>query len=177
MDARTLSTTERVDAGRALEEDGFVIFRDVVSKERLSELAQALFDEFDRATMSGELFEGGGFLSGHLNCFPGEAARFVWDDISRFGIVDLVGELRPDIVESVRATLNFNLPGSVAQHYHMDGLYLKDFLICNVAVVDTDRWSTAPSTCCPARTASSTSSGVRHGAQVQAHDARPAAPG
>ena len=46
--------------------------------------------------------------------------------------------MRPDIADSVRATLNFNLPGSVAQHYHMDGLYTKDFLICNIAVVDTD---------------------------------------
>ena len=34
--------------------------------------------------------------------------------------------------------MNFNLPGSVAQHYHMDGLYPEEFLICNIAVVDTD---------------------------------------
>ena len=46
--------------------------------------------------------------------------------------------MRPDIADSVRATMNFNLPGSVPQHYHMDGLYTKEFLICNIAVVDTD---------------------------------------
>jgi ectoine hydroxylase-related dioxygenase (phytanoyl-CoA dioxygenase family) len=34
--------------------------------------------------------------------------------------------------------MNYNLPGSVAQHYHIDGLYTDDFLICNIAVVDTD---------------------------------------
>ena len=34
--------------------------------------------------------------------------------------------------------MNFNLPGSVAQHYHTDGLYTEEFLICNIAVVDTD---------------------------------------
>ncbi len=34
--------------------------------------------------------------------------------------------------------MNLNLPGSVAQHYHADGLYAEEFLICNVAVVDTD---------------------------------------
>ena len=34
--------------------------------------------------------------------------------------------------------MNFNLPGSVPQHYHMDGLYIDDFLICNIAVIDTD---------------------------------------
>ena len=45
---------------------------------------------------------------------------------------------RPDIADAVRATLNLNLPGSVAQHYHIDDAYLKEFLICNVAVVDTD---------------------------------------
>lgn len=138
MGARDLSRTDLVDVERALEHDGFVVFRDVVSKEQLTAFAQTLFDEFDRATMAGELFEGGGFLSGHLNCYPGEAARFVWDDIVDDGIVDLVRSVRPDIVDSVRATLNFNLPGSVAQHYHSDGVYLKEFLICNVAVVDTD---------------------------------------
>ena len=62
----------------------------------------------------------------------------MWDDLVAAGIPDLVRAVRPDIADSVRATLNFNLPGSVAQHYHTDGLYTKEFLICNIAVVDTD---------------------------------------
>jgi ectoine hydroxylase-related dioxygenase (phytanoyl-CoA dioxygenase family) len=49
-----------------------------------------------------------------------------------------VRSYRPEIADAVRPTLNFNLPGSVAQHYHMDNAYLKEFLICNIAVVDTD---------------------------------------
>jgi hypothetical protein len=84
------------------------------------------------------MFEGGGGLSGHLNCFPGKESRVVYDELVAKGIVDLVRQLRPEQVDRVRATLNFNLPGSVAQHYHMDGLYLGEFLICNIAVVDTD---------------------------------------
>jgi Phytanoyl-CoA dioxygenase (PhyH) len=138
MGGSDLSTMDSAAVEEALDRDGFVVFRDVVSKAKLTALADALYAEFDRAMTAGELFEGGGFLSGHLNCYPGEASRFVWDDIAAFGIVDLVKRTRPDIADSVRATLNFNLPGSVAQHYHTDGLYLKDFLICNVAVVDTD---------------------------------------
>jgi hypothetical protein len=125
-------------AEMALAEDGFVVFRDVVSKTQLTELAEAINAEFERRVSAGQLFDGGGTLSGHLNCFPGERARFAWDDIERAGIVDLVRRVRPDIVGSVRATLNYNLPGSVAQHYHTDGLYLGEFLICNVAVVDTE---------------------------------------
>lgn len=132
-------TTPDVEAfRRGLDDDGFVVFRDVVSKERLSELNTDLQAAFERMRNSGELFAGGGSLSGHLNCFPGRRSSFVYKELEQFGIVDLVGAVRPDIVGSVRATLNFNLPGSVAQHYHTDGLYLKDFLICNVAVVDTD---------------------------------------
>ena len=46
---------------RALDEDGYVVIRDVVSKERLSELNRDLLDEFNRARGDGELFEGGGF--------------------------------------------------------------------------------------------------------------------
>ena len=53
-------------------------------------------------------------------------------------MVDAIHTLRPNSSNAVRATLNFNLPNSVAQHYHIDGLYTDDFLICNVAVVDTD---------------------------------------
>jgi ectoine hydroxylase-related dioxygenase (phytanoyl-CoA dioxygenase family) len=124
--------------GAALNRDGFVVFRDVVDRDRLNEFRRILVDEFDRALAAGELFEGGGFVSGHLNCVPGQESRFVYDAIRDYGIVDLVRAVRPDIVDSLRATLNFNLPGSVTQHYHMDGLYTKEFLICNVAVVDTD---------------------------------------
>ena len=126
------------DFGQRLDRDGFVVFRDVVSKHRLAELNRTIVEEFGRARAANELFNGGGSLSGHLNCYPGEAARFVYDELIEFGIVDLVRAVRPDIADSVRATMNFNLPGSTAQHYHMDGLYTKDFLICNVAVVDTD---------------------------------------
>jgi ectoine hydroxylase-related dioxygenase (phytanoyl-CoA dioxygenase family) len=121
-----------------LDDDGFVVIRDVVSKDRLASLNRSLQDEFERANVNGELFKGGGFVSGHLNCYPGEISRFVWDEIVAHGIVDNVRKIRSDLVDLVRATLNFNLPGSVAQHYHTDGLYVEDFLICNIAVVDTD---------------------------------------
>ena len=131
-------TTDVETFRRALDEDGYIVIRDVVDRERLSELNANLVSEYERFSVSTEMFEGGGTLSGHLNCFPGEQSRFVWDEISKAGIPDLVRAVRPDIADSVRATLNFNLPGSVAQHYHTDGLYTKEFLICNIAVVDTD---------------------------------------
>ena len=112
--------------------------RDVVSRDGLTALAESLTGEYERLMAENALFRGGGSLSGHLNCFPGEQARFVWDDLSARGIPDLVRAIRPDIADSLRATMNFNLPGSVAQHYHTDGLYTQEFIICNVAVVDTD---------------------------------------
>jgi hypothetical protein len=129
---------DETEFGQRLDDGGYVVFRDVVSKHRLEDLGRIVVEEFERALAANELFEGGGFRSGHLNCFPGEPARFVYDELVAAGIVDLVRAVRPDIADSVRATMNFNLPGSVAQHYHMDGLYTKEFLICNVAVVDTD---------------------------------------
>jgi hypothetical protein len=133
-----VSPSDVAECRRRLDEDGYVVFKDAVSPDRLADLGAALIDEYDRARQNGGLFSGGGSLSGHLNCFPGRQSTFVYDDLERAGIVSLVGTIRPDIVESVRATLNFNLPGSVAQHYHSDGLYTEEFLICNVAVVDTD---------------------------------------
>jgi glycosyltransferase involved in cell wall biosynthesis len=135
---RVLESRDVDEFRAALDNDGYVVIPGVVAKDRLTDLATDLTNEYERLKASNELFEGGGSLSGHLNCFPGEQSRFIWDDLAAAGIPDLVREVRPDIADSVRATLNFNLPGSVAQHYHMDGLYLGEFLICNVAVVDTD---------------------------------------
>ena len=121
-----------------LERDGYAIFRNVVDPERLDDFASYLDDEYERARASGELFEGGGTISGHLNCFPGERSRFIYDAVREYGILDVIEAQAPGRLEQLRVTTNYNLPGSVAQHYHSDGLYTEEFLICNVAAVDTD---------------------------------------
>ena len=95
--------------------------------------------EYDRA----EKFSGGGSYSGHLNCFPGETSRFFYDEIAESGLVDAIHAPQTAVSNAVRATLNFNLPNSVAQHYHIDGRYTDDFLIVNIAVVDTDLFNGA----------------------------------
>lgn len=132
-------TTEDVAAGlKALERDGYLVLESIVPADPLAEFAEHLAEEYDRANERGELFEGGGALSGHLNCFPGEQSRFIFDAIADAGVLDIVREFASEDVDRVRATTNYNLPGSVEQHYHSDGLYTEAFLICNVAVVDTD---------------------------------------
>ncbi len=118
--------------------DGYVVFRDVVSKQKLANLRVRLLDELESSQRTGNLFTGGGAISGHLNCFPGEEARFAHDALIEHGIVDVVRELSPQSFGPMRAGCNMNLPRSVAQHYHMDGIFREDFMIANVAVVDTD---------------------------------------
>lgn len=118
--------------------DGCIVFRGVVATEPLRALGDSLTATYEAMVAQNQLFEGGGTYSGHLNCFPGEASRFVWDQLEAAGITGLARALRPDLADDIRVTMNFNLPGSVAQHYHSDGLYLEEFLICNIAVVDTD---------------------------------------
>src|SRR4051812_46968209 len=121
----------------AFNKDGYVVLRNVVSKEKLSAFRKTLMEEFERSKSSGALFAGGGNISGHLNCFPGEPSRFAYDELEAYGVFDLVkrvygGKFAP------RLGLNLNLPKSVAQHYHMDGNFKEEFVIVNVAVVDTD---------------------------------------
>lgn len=130
---QALSTDQLAQARQTLDRDGYVVLPGVVSPDRLAELRTALFHAYEGS----DKFKGGGSLTGHLNCFPGASSRFVYDDLAAAGIVELVRDINPAWVDRVRATMNFNLPGSVAQHYHMDGLYLEDFLVCNIAVVDT----------------------------------------
>jgi ectoine hydroxylase-related dioxygenase (phytanoyl-CoA dioxygenase family) len=122
----------------AFAEDGYLIFRDVVSKEQLSALRARIAEEFERAKQSGRLFSGGGMISGHLNCFPGEGSRFAYQALEAHGIIDLIKVIFPKAVRLPNVGCNFNLPNSVTQHYHADRNFTDDFLIANVAVVDTD---------------------------------------
>lgn len=116
---------------------GYVVLKGVVPKAALSELKASIFAEFEAAKRSGVLFSGGGQISGHLNCFPGEGARFALTALEERGVIALVRQLY-DKPMPLRVSCNFNMPGSVAQHYHMDGVFVEDFMIANIAVVDTD---------------------------------------
>jgi hypothetical protein len=139
-----VSTTRRLTAEQlqTAREDfavqGFFVLRNLVSTQRLGELHQALANEFDTASRSGALFNGGGLVSGHLNCFPGMGARFAYDTLVENGVLDLMKELHPgSVVRMPNVGCNFNLPRSHTQHYHIDRPFTREFMIANVAVVDT----------------------------------------
>lgn len=120
-------------------EDGYLVFRGVVSMERLSRLRARILEEYERARRSGSIFAGGGQLTGHLNCYPGEESRFVYETLEESGIVDVIKTLSPKVVRRPNVGCNLNLPNSIVQHYHADSNYfVEDFMIANVAVVDTD---------------------------------------
>jgi Phytanoyl-CoA dioxygenase (PhyH) len=118
-------------------DDGYVILRRAVSPALLEGVEQNLGAAFQKWNDSADRFEGGGLLSGHLNCYPGELARGVVEELRSGGIFDLTQSLLKTDPKAFRIGCNFNLPGSVEQHYHMDGAFLEPFLIVNVAVVDT----------------------------------------
>jgi hypothetical protein len=129
---------DRGDAERRIDEDGYFLMRDVVSKDKLAQLDEELRTAYERELHDGALFEGGGRISGHLNCFPGEGSRFVLDDMRSNGVLDVLRGLTPTGVDRLRVNCNINLPNSVAQHYHIDGFYVDQFYLCTVAVIDTD---------------------------------------
>jgi len=122
---------------RSFARDGYFVFRNVVSKGELADLRLKILAEYDRTVHTGSLFSGGGRISGHLNCSPGGAARFAYDTLVEHGILEVAKEILPRARGAVRVGCNLNLPGSVAQHYHTDGLFLEDFMVVNVAAVDT----------------------------------------
>jgi hypothetical protein len=122
---------------REFAEDGYVLLRNMVDRPELTKIQERLGREFAEWQESTKSFRGGGLMSGHLNCYPGEAARGVVEQLRSKGVFELGQALHPTPPNSMRIGCNFNLPGSVAQHYHMDGIFLESFLIVNVAVVDT----------------------------------------
>ncbi|HEY6080808.1 MAG TPA: phytanoyl-CoA dioxygenase family protein, partial [Polyangiaceae bacterium] len=132
-----LSPDEITVARRHFERDGYVRLEGAVPAARLAALARdirhAYQDERDRRS----LFDGGGNLSGHLNCFPGEGSRFVWDALRTSGVADFVQSLAGQPLRMPNIGCNLNLPGSHPQNEHIDGYAATPFLIVNVAAVDT----------------------------------------
>ncbi len=138
MQTTKLTESEIESAKQSFATEGYIILRDVVSRERLAELHKSMIEAFDAASKSGELFSGGGLVSGHLNCFPGAGARFSYDTLQERGIIDLVKMLDPNAARMPNVGCNFNLPGSHAQHSHTDRGFSSMFMILNIAVVDTN---------------------------------------
>jgi Phytanoyl-CoA dioxygenase (PhyH) len=126
------------DCRRAFDLDGYVLFRDAVPRAPLAALARDLESKWRADVASGAMFDGGGNLSGHLNCFPGASSRFVYTALEALGIFDVVAALSPEKVRKPNVGCNLNLPGSHAQNVHIDGYRAQPFLVVNVAVIDTD---------------------------------------
>jgi hypothetical protein len=134
------TTTPRSDLEqirKSFAENGYYVFKNVVSKPKLDDIRAQVLGEYERLSRSNGFLAGGGRISGHLNCSPGEAARFAYDTLCEHGIIDAAKAILPRAAGPLRVGCNLNLPGSVEQHYHVDGLFLEDFMIVNVAAVDT----------------------------------------
>src|SRR5689334_4203800 len=86
----SLSAEELARAQAHFAEHGYAVFPGVISKEKLTALHGRLQAEFERWKADGRLFEGGGNLTGHLNCFPGEDSRFVYDELVEKGIIGAI---------------------------------------------------------------------------------------
>ncbi len=133
-----LSDAEVEQSLDQIRQDGYTVLRSVVPEEPLRELERTINESFELSESDGSLFKGGGTLSGHLNCFPGAGSRAVYDELDQRGALRIAAAIDSEAAGRIRITTNYNLPGSVDQHYHTDGLYVEEFLICNIAVVDTD---------------------------------------
>jgi hypothetical protein len=126
------------DLSLAFAREGYVTLPNVVSKSRLAALTDELRGEYARARANGELFSGGGTISGHLNCFPGAQSRFVYEELEQHGVFDLVRKLSPSATRMPHIGCNLNLPNSGPQNPHADGYAASAFLIVNVAPIETD---------------------------------------
>lgn len=132
-----LTRQQVADLSGSFAADGYAILPGIVSKEALEQLTERLLAEFARAKQAGELFAGGGMISGHLNCFPGEVSRFVYEALEQSGVIDLIRTLSPQAIRMPNVGCNMNLPGSSSQNNHIDGYASSPFMIANVAPMDT----------------------------------------
>ncbi|HEX6240028.1 MAG TPA: phytanoyl-CoA dioxygenase family protein [Polyangiales bacterium] len=132
-----LSGTQIEELAAEFQRAGYLHLPRVVDASALTELSRQLLAEYRRARHAGELFSAGGTISGHLNCFPGAGARFVFEQVRDFGVLSVVRRLSDQAVRMPNVGCNLNLPGSHAQNLHVDGYAATPFMVVNIAAVDT----------------------------------------
>jgi len=135
---KALSNRALDELKRSFEAVGYVVVRNVISRPKLAELHANILSTFENKKRTGELMAGGGLFSGHLNCFPGEGSRFIYDELRDAGLLDFIKTIFSKPTGNPFVGCNLNLPNSVVQHYHVDSNFLQEFMIANVAVVDTE---------------------------------------
>ena len=124
------------DASRASwARDKFFVIRGMVPKAPLEALAQEVLEAHREAFAHGARL--GGALSGHLNFSTGKKARAVADTMRERGLLDLLGDVYGAKLAWSSSGGNLNLPGSHAQHYHMDSNYSDEFVPVMVAMTPT----------------------------------------
>jgi hypothetical protein len=136
--------TQVLDSGsvdahrRRFDQEGYLYLENVVDRAKLAALSRAVIEQWRSDVAGGLMFTGGGNVSGHLNCFPGEASRFVFEALDAGGVLGLARSLSPARLGLPNIGCNLNLPGSNPQNEHVDGYAATPFLVVNVAAVDTD---------------------------------------
>ncbi|HKO90794.1 MAG TPA: hypothetical protein VJU61_06575, partial [Polyangiaceae bacterium] len=134
----TLTPQQFEELAHVFAQEGYLRLPNIVDKAALLRHRDELLQEFDRAKRAGELFSGGGMVSGHLNCFPGAQTRSVYRVLEDAGVLDLVRRVSPQAARLPNVGCNMNLPGSSAQNVHIDGYASTAFMIVNVAPLDID---------------------------------------
>jgi hypothetical protein len=132
-----LSSEEIETYKKLFKTNGYIVIKDVFDHDKLIHLQKRICEEFDLAKQDGTLFSGGGIMSGHINCFPGQESRFIYDTLEVLGIIDLIKAFDPNVQRLPNVGCNLNLPNSVVQHYHTDFPFTKAFMLAHVALVDT----------------------------------------
>ena len=59
-----------------------------MAREPLGRLASDIVEQWRADCDSGAMFAGGGTRSGHVNCFPGAASRFVYEALEASGALE-----------------------------------------------------------------------------------------
>jgi hypothetical protein len=136
--ARMLTPKQMDELSDSFAREGYLHLPAIVPADKLARLREDIVAAYTRVKTSGELFSGGGTISGHLNSFPGAESRFVYDALRDYGVFDLIRKIWPKAEREPNVGCNINLPGSSAQNFHIDGYAADAFIIANVAGVDTD---------------------------------------
>src|SRR5260370_29795571 len=90
-----LTAAEIETLKKSFAENGYVVLKNVVSREGLAQLAAKMQAEFDSQKRSGRMFNGGRLVNGHLYATPGEEGRSVYQALGDYGGFGLIRSFRP----------------------------------------------------------------------------------
>jgi hypothetical protein len=120
------------------EKDGYIIIENFLNSTHFDNICNSLNKDLNIYCSENNLNKLGGSIIGNLNVFPGKYASLIYEELCKNCFLDIVEEISQKKKNELDILVggNLALPNKHNQHFHTDGKFKDEMIMCSIATED-----------------------------------------